>query len=81
MTQDGSFHGTEDGVCGYLAGLALNTEQRSEPGLGKGPLPKIVQKSSKIQFAFNKVGPIFCAVKATILDHILAAFGVKLVGF
>ena len=25
--------------------------------------------------------PIFCAVKATILGHILAAFGVKLVGF
>ena len=43
--------------------------------------PKIIQKSSKIQFAFNKVGPIFCVVKATILGHILASFGIKLVGF
>ena len=38
-------------------------------------------KSSKIHFVFNGVGPIFCAVKATILGHILAPFGVKLVGF
>ena len=43
--------------------------------------PKIIQKSSKIQFAFNGVGPIFCAVKATILGHILAPFWVNLVGF
>ena len=92
MVHNCSFYGTKAGVC--RSSWELNSPV-AKPDVGAGPLgaglfrptvrpsdrPSDRLKSSKIQFAFNKVGPIFCAVKATIMGHILASFGVKLVGF